>query len=330
MKYNKIIIDLFNIYAKHYYIKSSLLKLTGKELYTQVIIGVIQSINKVEREHLEVNGKIIILSDNPTSKENLRTMLSSKYKKNREKKPDEYYKYTGVLTSILLAYKDNFIVSYIEGVEADDILLPCIENIPENESILLFSEDRDWAKMIEYKNRQIHWFRKDKDIIFDKEKYKEQYHYIPTLSSVTIEKTFNGDRIDNIDIPVKGLLKKHILKMAEEFNSVYDLLAKIDSLDYLGNWKDKIKENKNDIITNYQLVDFIKIEKEEYLANIYICKYQPSKLEVYYKSLNIPFSFDERIAYSKFENKGFKFGEKIPRASLTTTIEQGFNFTKNG
>jgi len=312
MKYNYVVIDLHNIACSHYYIigKENKFKTNIKKYYNEICKRTMFSLRKYEKEFLSENGKMIILSDNPTSKENFRSQISDDYKATRKKHPDFFYKAVEYTKNILLSYDEKYIQYYISFCEADDITKPFIESMNENESCLLISSDKDWARNIEYQNKKVHWFNK-KDI-YTCEKFFEVNKYYPSISSINIYKSIRGDDSDNIKPAIKNLKEEDLIRLIEDFKDVHEIIYKINSIDYLSDtFKKKFKDNERCLRINSQLVDFIDLDIKTIEDNKYVGRFKKNTLRAMYKSIGMPDYFDRRVETIK-SNSFFKT-DKIPR-----------------
>lgn len=314
MKYNTIIIDANNLYTRNYsvYKKQVFKNRHGETLLTGAIYGFLRSIQKIERELLLEGGTLYIVFDNAHSQDKLRKEIDPAYKSNRKKKDPIFYKNLETLQYLLLNYKDNYKIVYRSFYEADDLVKPIILNSSSEDFTLLVSEDQDWARLIDYDNRVIHWYAKD--TVFDKETYKEHYQYTPTESNITMWKTFRGDDSDHIPVGVEGIRSSTLFQLMHDFKDVFDILQNIDSINYLTSIiREKIVANKARLRLNHQLVSFTTIGKEEIKQFIYTCEWNKNVLEVIYKSLGFDIvDIDKRYSID------------APTATMTTDPDEFF------
>lgn len=293
-KFSKILIDISNVYHKNMHTNKNLTTTLedGTSLITGGIFGTIRSINKLEREHGSDNCQVYLLFDNTTSGGNKRKEIDPEYKANREKKDHSFYKGLDYLRFILMNYKDNFIVSYRTGYEADDAVLPIISKFDKNENVLLVSEDMDWARSL---SDNVFWFTKKE--IWSSERFEEKYGFKPSNDSVVFWKSLKGDVSDNIPKGILGIRENLVQQLIVDFKDVDEMLNNLDNISYLSDkWKDKIRENKARLKLNAQLVDFITTADENIDEFIFPCEFKPNTLRTLYHALGFTISsFDPRL-----------------------------------
>ena len=268
--YKYLIVDCSNLYRRNYSIQIK--KLTGSDIskiYNKTIEATLRSINKLEREYLSENGTIYFSFDNPTSRISLRAEYSKKYKANRVKMPDEYYKSLDNLAYILLNRSDKYKVIRVPFLEADDHLKPLVEHLLEVDRIsytLVCSADLDWAKEI---RKNVHWFNFNE--IVDLARFKELKGYDLTRESITLYKTLKGDKADGIDNIMKNIPEDVLFHVISNYKNAISLLTNISKDEKVPDkWKSRFKEASAEIRMNYMLVDYIPCDYSD--LNEYMVK----------------------------------------------------------
>lgn len=314
--YRHILIDILNLFHRHYHIQSKSGEREEKVL-RDTIKATLKGINKYEKDFLVEGGEVWLLFDNPTSRQNLRSEMSEDYKRGRKKMPLSFYKASESLKSILLNYKHNFNIAYAESLEADDLVKPILENIDPLDSVLLISSDMDWSRTINYKKRVVDWFDLSKKDIINYDEFNRIYGFYPSIESVSLYKTITGDSIDNIPIGVKNIQKKDVVKLCNEYKSVFDIMQNLDKISYLSkNIKQKFVNNLKQLRINESLVAFMDVLRLEKYPNefIYNCKFNPTILKILLKKIDM---IDDRIktyvSKKKPMNVGFFEQPDIPR-----------------
>jgi 5'-3' exonuclease len=318
LKYKNIFIDVSNFYHRAYSIGKNLsIEKEGKLFITGGIFLSFKMIQSIEKQFLSENGKVFFLFDNAHSGINKRKEIDPDYKANREKKEEVFYKSLDLFHSILLHYKDNYIVVKKEGMEADDLVGPLSKKY-QDEPTLLVSNDLDWFRSI---GDTIHVakYEKGEYVIYNKEKFIEKYSFEPSTIKLCMYKSFRGDKGDNIPIGVQGIRETSLVQLINDFDSLEDIFRNLNSLDYLSSsLKTKIKEKIPRLFLNFKLVDYLTISKEELEESEYACKFSPKALQVFYNTLEFNISdFDPRlipfIEKKTLENTGFFKYNKVPR-----------------
>jgi len=320
MKFNKIIIDGNNLYAKNYFV--ALQQLNKKESTKLIYLTIelfLNSLRKIKRELATDYTEYYFLWDNAKSKLTTRSQMDNQiidrrdidpgYKLNRNKKSDTFYRGIDYLR-YLLQNRDNYYYDLrIEYFEADDTVKGLIDMFIEKNlkyKIIIVSEDMDWSRCID---ENIFWYSKNK--IWTNEDFYKTYKFPPISSKIIMYKTFKGDKSDNIPIAVPSLKTEVILRIVNDFDNIYTFLANFHTLDYINDhFKKKIdsgvvedKTIKDRLRLNYQMVDFIPIEKYLIEKNLVACKRNESTLKKLYKSYDIPIHKYEKLRFYKEEKK---------------------------
>jgi len=314
MKYNNIIIDGNNQFHKNWsiYKTRSENQVKTKSYITEPIEMFLMSIRKIERNYLAENGTMYILFDNVTSKENYRKQIDPKYKANREKGEDSYYKCIEYIQLFLLSYSENYKLVYRQDTEADDLVWPLMIQFRLRDTILISSEDFDWARCMEY-SENVYWY-KNKEI-YDRIKFKQKYGFEIKPNSIVIHKSFRGDASDNIPNACPGIREKDLIKLIQNYSSIKEILNDLPNIDYISDtWKNKIALASPRLRLNEKLVGFINICDKDLDKCIYHCKFEPKILTKYYKSMKFQKFYDYRLnpTKSKCNDSFFKF-DKIQR-----------------
>ena len=312
-KYASILIDGNNMFYKSY---KKLYHLTttvdGQKIITGGIYGFIKSLLRLKREFLSEGGRFYILFDNCNSKDHQRKEVDPDYKIGRSHERS-FYKSLELLQYVLMHYSDDITMIYRSNYEADDFVKPLLLDIPKTQNVLLVSEDRDWARMIEFEGRVIHWYAKRR--VYDRAQYFLEFGYKPSEQTVVMEKTIRGDKSDNIPAGVPNIKGKTVIQLINQFDNVYDMVQEVDNCDYVSElMKDRIKENEARLRLNFQLVSFAGVSHEEMNSFTYQCRFDPKTLNIAYKSMGFDTSFDPRMKrFEKKKRKGFYQAPKLRR-----------------
>lgn len=301
MKYNKIIVDSNNIFARAYGVIDK--TLSSQDALNSAIHLATKMILKIKEEYLLEDGVCYLLADNPTSKLSMRKNIDSTYKVNRIKESDGYYRAIDYVLLLFSYYSEQFKTSRLLKMEADDLVPAIIRTFNQNDKVLLVSTDLDWARCM---SQNVDWL--DNKDLLNQQTFKGKYKFIPDERTVTIYKVLLGDKSDNIP-PIKGLNEQTVLNIISSFKDVFDLLDCLqknttkayDISDYT---KKIILENKSRIITNHNLVYFNEVSDSDIKQATINGQFNMKALQILYQSLNFPINFDKRI-----ESKQTSFGD---------------------
>lgn len=320
-KFDKIIIDGNNLYYKEYAVaKTSLYKekknLSNENILSKTIELFLISLKKIKNLYSHENTEYYFLWDNPVSKELLRCemdisllqrkKLDNNYKNNRIKKDDSFYQGINILRSFLTNRYNNYFDLQITLCEADDVvkgLLDYFKEKNENKNILIISSDLDWFRCIDVKNNILCLAG---NTIYNDINFKEKYGYELKTSNIIMHKTLRGDSIDNIPIAIKNVKDEEIFEIIKNYENIYSLISDFRNLKFLSKLTiQKIEENKERLILNYQLVDFIPISSDSIKDNIIQGIRDEKKLKIFYESFGLDIYQYENIKRTSDNIKNF-------------------------
>lgn len=311
MKHNFLIIDLNNLFWRSVSITSQdWLTIQGIQIYNYVIQDVLKRIKELKDRFCYEDAKIYFLIDNTYSKINFRKLIDEDYKHPREFKaiPKYLFSTLNFFIEILKIYSSNFYILWEENLEADDLTYPLLKSLELNEQnrALFVSADMDWARNItEYSS----WFNYNK--IYNGELFKVKYKFFPYSKNIQMYKAMKGDNSDAIPNAVPYLPESILLHILENYKDLEDLYRKIENDKEISNkWYKKFVEEKERIEKNYQLADFILLNKS-IDEIIFKCKENIKGLRIWFKELQIPFE-SRMIEITKDKNILFN-KRRLPR-----------------
>lgn len=289
--YKNLIIDVNNLWARAFHICK---KETQRfpDLINKTIHFSMKMIFTLQKKYCD-EGIVWFLADNPTSKLTMRKELSDgKYKSNRLKETDGYYRGIDYLIIVLNNYSEKFKSVRLKHLEADDLVPTILESTIGNS--LLVSTDMDWARSID---RNTDWFNTKQ--IFNLENFESHWKFKPTVDSITLWKSLIGDTADNID-GIKGITETIALNIINNFSNVYDLLdcvkKKTEKSKLLSEFtKTTILKNERLLLVNHNCIYFCDVDKKEIESCIMHGSFNEKALSILYKSLDFPKGFDVRI-----------------------------------
>lgn len=230
------------------------------------------------------DSKIMLLFDNSLSRINIRKSLDNTYKSHRDKNevPSGTYETLDIIKEIIKHRNDNYYLCYCSGYEADD-LTPIVKNIKnEYEYCLFISTDLDWARNVTITD---HWFNYSK--VYDIPSFTNDFGFVPNNNSLKIFKAIKGDKSDNIKVGVPGITKEQISYIISKYTDIYEFYSNLDDKN-LESVKHLFVNNKERVILNYKLVDFLKLT-ESFNDICYKCSCNLSIVEMYYKSIKLSY-----------------------------------------
>ena len=322
--YNNIIFDIYNIWYRVVWKNEDLTKVDDKLIPIDAICKFFELTDSYVNKYGTKDCCVYYLFDNAkTTVLKNRKLLDEEYKKNRKIQPDWFYDGLNLIELILKFYRDNSCTYRIQNLEADDFVLPIIDNyVDEHDKVLMFSTDIDWCRcLLNDVDHDIivNQYTKNNEILTVKS-FEEKYGFKPTYSNICFWKTFYGDNSDNILPTLNTYPKEYFLDVLNRYNHIDNFIrdaleGKIKYLD--GGWKIKIQQLQDRMRLNWNLITSVDISVND-LENWKIeCSYKPNKLLIIYSTLNVVGRFDKRV---KIENKETSIwqmlnGETLDRAN---------------
>jgi 5'-3' exonuclease len=275
LEYNSIIIDCFNLLYR---------RRKNSENPTEIVNNTIDYIEKDLNDVLSTKGNFFLLFD-PIPKNDLgfsktflfqteRKEIQHTYKRNRT--PNKY-----IITAATLLFDyyqkrgEKYSLVINPHYEADDYVEPLLGSIMT--PVAMISTDMDWSRYI---NDNVHLINSSINKPYTRENFYKDRGFYPTVSSVIIDKAFNGDVSDSITgifhlkkikflYPMKPILEKYLKLIGETNESISSIEKKIKAPREIANMNDVEKdfflginalEKTPEDIPNY-LLSLIKIFK---------------------------------------------------------------------
>lgn len=320
MKYDRILIDVSNMYYRAFSVSQNLTaEVDGELMSTGGIYTVLKMFKRIREAYLAENGRIFYLFDNATSSDQRRKEIDPEYKANRAKQDPVFYRGLDYLYLVLQVLNDGDRLIRRPGSEADDLVYPVLKSFGDKGyNVLLISNDLDWSRSM---SEKVHWMIRDhatkKDVIYTQETYKEKFGFVPSNDTVCLFKAIKGDDSDNIPVGVKNLKTETVLDIIRQAQSVENLYIHLAELDLSDKWKQAFEENKGRVLLNYQLVSFQELTVSETREFTEITAFNKKVLGMLYRTLKfnaekLDSRFVPRVEEVKTED--FFGAEKFPRA----------------
>lgn len=197
--YNKIIVDVFNVYHRIAAFASEGSSVDIPELYKLTIQRLLDS----------TFGEVYLLFDplRPNLKISQRASVLEDYKKNRKSKDykDKLEHLNKLYKDLVLYPKPRLHIYQNLNYEADDF----VEKLTADGKCLLITSDMDWARYLEFGrvDMMTKGLKISDDHIYTAQDFKAnpKHPFYPTIPSVTFWKALYGDDTDGIPDRVKGL-----------------------------------------------------------------------------------------------------------------------------
>ena len=274
----------------------------SKVLYTGAITFAFERIKYLRKKFAYDNSTWFFFFDYFNSAINIRKFLSNgeyKHARERNKNFDRMFKYLDLFTLILKVYDDNFYIAKLDNMEADDLTAPIARFIKASnfKKALYISSDMDWARNMD---NHSDWF--DWNTVYNKMIFKNKYGFVPSNKSITMYKAIHGDISDSIENAVPNLPKKILMDLANNCQSVDEILPYMENNNHPKKWLNKVHDNYEKIVRNYILVDFMPIGKDAEDI-LYKCKRDKDECSLFFKALNLPLEFWMINKKNPFEKK---------------------------
>lgn len=319
-KYNRILIDVSNMYYRAFSVSRNMTtEVDGEVMATGGIYVLLRMIQSIRRNLLAEGGRIFYLFDNVTSGNQRRKEIDPDYKANRAKQDPVFTRGLDYLYLVLEVFNEGDRLIRRPGSEADDLVSPVLRSFGnKGYSVLLISNDLDWSRSITDK---VHWMVRDfvekKDVIYTPELFKEKYGFAPSLEAVCLYKAIKGDPSDNIPVGVKNLKTETVLEIIGKVGTLRNLYLQLSTLGLSEKWQQAFIDNKDRILLNYQLVSFQDISIEETRAFTEVTSFNKEVLKVLYRTLKFNVEkLDPRLVEQPVElqTEDFFGPEQFPRA----------------
>lgn len=299
---NVLMFDVYNLWYRVIWKNDELSKIEDKMIPLNAICKFFELTDSYINKFGTKDCKIYWLFDNAkTTVMKNRKLLDENYKKTRKIQPDYFYDGLNMVELILKFYRDNSFIFRKQSVEADDFVLPIIDNyIKEHDKVIMFSTDIDWCRALlndEKNDIKVVQYTKGNEILTTKT-FEEKFGFKPTVTNVTFWKTFYGDESDCILPTLTNYPKEYFLDALRKFNHVDTFIkgALEGHLPYLDTaWRIKIKQLQERMRLNWNLISSMDINPNELETWKIECSFKPNKLLIIYSTLNIIGRFDERI-----------------------------------
>lgn len=295
--YDNLIIDAQNLFWRSNLtsIEINGHTLNSKLVNRETIRVFLKNLKFLMSTYGRTDSKIYLLFDNALSKINFRKQLDPEYKHSREKNgvPVGTYETLDLIKELLKHSSDNYFICYEPGLEADDLTLSIKNSLEGLQYSLFISSDLDWARNID---QFCHWYNFAK--IYTIQTFKDKHGFFPDGNSLKLYKAIKGDASDNIKVAIYDLPIEIVTYIIIKYATLIDLYQNLENDQHLSKYKQKFIDNKERIVLNYRLVDFL-IPDIELSKFCYQCKKDIKILNTYLQLLHL----DDEIETSTTKHK---------------------------
>ncbi len=223
---------------------------TSSGVPTGAITGVINMLFKLIDDYDP--EYFVVVFDAPGG--SFRNEIYQEYKAHRSKMPEDLREQIEPLKNIINAL--NFSTIVIPGVEADDVIGTISKKAESLDlDVLISTSDKDMAQLV---TKDIRIINSNTQNLLDEKGVFEKFGVKP--NQIIDYLTLIGDQSDNIP-GVQGVGPKTAQKLLEEFVTLENLLANLDSIEGKKSITEKIKNTLSDLPLFKQLVTIdIKVD----------------------------------------------------------------------
>ena len=244
-----LLVDGNNLVFRSYYATaySGVIMRNSKGFPTNALYGFINMMNRIIRE--ENPTYILVAFDKGKT---FRHEAYQEYKAGRSDTPDDLKKQFPVAKEVLNAMGIKYYE--MDYYEADDIIgtLSSLAHIDPDFDCEIISSDKDLLQLIE-DDVVVRVLKSNDYLIMDHNKFLETYGVEP-IRMIDL-KALMGDSSDNIP-GVAGVGEKTAIKLIQEYGSIDNLYANIDSVK--GKMKEKLENGKEACYKSMELATIVK------------------------------------------------------------------------
>ena len=279
-KYDCLLIDVVNLCYKTFTKKNDLAVQVGSKLvYKNSICNFIKSIEDLVKKYLHSDGQVYLLFDNYFSRADLRSSfmfadrrnLDEAYKETRKKENREFYNSINFIKYYYLLGLPNYHTLQIQGLEADDLVKPLLEDACLDKTCLFLTSDLDWCRYLR-EDPRIDWLPKlneEPQTIKDLE-YKLGFEI--SEKNIILYKTIFGDASDNIEsiVPLNESNKNEFLTLLKETSYPDEFIYLSRDASKVANSKilKAISQDERRFYINMQLVSSLPCSKDAIHKNL--------------------------------------------------------------
>lgn len=274
MRYDAIVVDVANVAHRVFdHKKESPSYVSKKQVYKQAVCNFICYLDTLIAEYLHSTGDVYLLFDNMTSRVDLQSTFYfadrkeayAKYKADRAKQPKEFYNSINLLKYYYLTMPQMYHTVQINRLEADDLVEPLLRTVLKDKSLLLITNDLDWARFL---STDVHWLPHGTQAETT-EDLSLRIGFPVSKKSITAFKVIFGDASDNIPSLAPAKMQQYFPAMLDAFSSADDLPYLATREGYIERYPllQYVRDNDRQCRINLQLVNSIAVA-DKHILNV--------------------------------------------------------------
>ena len=292
---------------------SNLVKISNKVVMVDLIRAYLDTVFYLEQKYLASDGRVFLLFDNATSRDELKKMFAplaptksrkevdNAYKENRMTESREFYNTLDLIKYYYMVSSSKYRTARIQGLEADDLVKPCIDSIPNSKNLMI-TNDSDWARYLDSNTHYLpHTFEPPvTDVMFQAKR-----GFYPTEEKIILDKILFGDSADNVKEVLPELPKALREQIRSDFDCIQNFILNYELYTPLKEYVTLVRDRLPELRIAYQMVATIPVSDKHFFYSCSIgrdSKVQRTAIESVLKINNV--------------NVTFEFGDiKVPRVN---------------
>lgn len=278
--YDALLVDTLNMAYKVFDKKKEapLIKIASRTVSLSYLKAFLEQIDFLQEKFLKPDGEVYLLFDNPTSRDEIRSLfkplpahvtrkaVNRTYKAERQRESGVFYATIDAIRYYYSISDRHYRSVYVSNLEADDLVAPCLQFIGEK-SALLVSNDSDWCR---YVSSAVHFLPHLHEEPETHQTLEIKKGFTLTPEKIILEKLIEGDKADNIQAvfpEFPPLIRKLAVK---EFSSIQDLVERVKDVDFMSEWSSLVRDRIQEAKAAYQMLATIPISLDQFKYNCVI------------------------------------------------------------
>jgi 5'-3' exonuclease len=298
--YNALIFDTLNFAYKSFSRSENkiLARLNSTTVQLHSVKLFIDEVSFLEKKFLKKKGQIYFLFDNPTSRDELKSLFvplpattnrkakNAEYKNNRVRQSPQFYASVDFVKYYYMISDSHYRTVRVVNLEADDLVKPCLnlvrKNFGDKAKSLLISDGSDWCR---YASSKTHYLPDLHSEPKTDETFLQERGYEATEEKIILEKVLTGDKTDNVAAVYPEIDRETRKQILNTFESTQDFVDNGEKHEFLSQWKKIIPDRLKEAKATYQMLATIPISDEQFRYNCVIGRNAEKIRESFDKSI---------------------------------------------